>query len=87
MFRFLRDSNFVLQLFKRSRVTPIENLDKSPGADTGILKRRDAEGAKEAPPWLGGATCPKILKVRPPRLAKNALAQCYIKISCIAEIR
>ena len=28
---------------------------------------------KEDPPWLG-ATCQKVLKIRPPRLAKNALA-------------
>ena len=41
---------------------------------------------KEAPAWLG-ATCQKILKIRPPRLAKNAFAQCYIKLSFIAEIR
>ena len=40
---------------------------------------------KEARPWLG-ATCQKISKIRPPRLAKNALAQCYIKLSFIAEI-
>ena len=41
---------------------------------------------KEVPPWLG-AKCQKILKIRPPRLAKNAFAQCYIKLSFIAEIR
>ena len=34
-----------------------------------------------------GDDVPKNLKTRPPRLAKNALAQCYIKLSFIAEIR
>ena len=29
----------------------------------------------------------EILKIRPPSLAKDALAQCYIKLSFIAEIR
>ena len=32
-----------------------------------------------------GATSQKILKIRSPRLAKNVLAQCYIKLSFIAE--
>ena len=41
---------------------------------------------KETPPWFG-ATCQKILKIRLPRLGKDALAQCYIKLSFIAEIR
>ena len=36
-------------------------------------------GTKEAPPWFG-ATWQKVLKIRPPRLAKNSLVQCYIKI-------
>ena len=41
---------------------------------------------KEAPPWLG-AKCQKILKIRPPTLAKYAHPQCYIKLPFIAEIR
>ena len=36
---------------------------------------------------VGGNVCQKILEIGPPRLAKNALAQCYIKLSFIAEIR
>ena len=37
-------------------------------------------------PWLG-ETYQKILKIRRPRFANNALVQCYIKLSFIAEIR
>ena len=53
-------------------------------ADAGILNRgvSDEEG-----PTIVWATCQKSLKIRPPRLAKNALAQYYIKLSFIAEIR
>ena len=40
---------------------------------------------KEVAQW-SEVTCQEILRVRPPRLAKNALAQCYIKLFFIAEI-
>ena len=59
------------------------------GADAGILKRggRALRIGDEGGPTIVGARCQKILKIRPPRLAKNAFAQCYIKLSFIAEIR
>ena len=41
---------------------------------------------EEAPPGLW-VTCQKILKIRLPRLAKNVLAQCYIILFFIGEIR
>ena len=55
-------------------------------ADAGILKRQRGGAGDEGGHTMVGATCQKILKIRPPRLAKNALAQCYIKLSFIAEI-
>ena len=38
-------------------------------------------------PTMVGDDVAENLKIRYPRLAKNALAQCYIKLSFIAEIR